>query len=101
MNRCRREEDEKEGLQVLGERMMVAFYFLISSLIFTQIKMWFSLETCIGLYLILLFLLDRKNNYHYVHMICERGKQCLGAQHEGQRTTFWSQFCLSTEGSGG
>lgn len=74
INRCRREEEEKEGLQVLGERMMVTLYFLTSSLIFTQIKMWFSLETCIGLYLILLFLLDRKNNYHYVHMMCECGR---------------------------
>lgn len=80
---------------------MVSLYFLITSLIFTQIKMWFSLKTCIGFYLIFLFLLDRKNNCHCVHMVCECGQQSLGAQREGQRATFWSQFCLSTEGSGG
>lgn len=79
---------------------MVGLYFLITSLIFTQIKMWFSLETCIGFYLKVLFLLCRKNNYHYVYMVCECGQQCLGAQREGQRATFCSQFCLSSEGSG-
>lgn len=84
----------REGLQVQSSGwVMVGLYFLITSLIFTQIKMWFSLETCIGFYLKVLFLLGRKNNYHYVYMVCECGQQCLGAQREGQ-------FCLSSEGSG-